>query len=384
MCLCVSDTHALVCACRMEEVEDIVLGVSESLEAQEAADYEEHSWVQWYQKSWLEIQEGASGRLEPVQVSVPETFAGGGASCAIRKGLLRFVYILIDFSESLLGQCGDYKPNKPEFLLDRLCVFIDKFFAENPLSYLAVAVMREGRSEFVTRMTGQPNFQKKNLRLFFATHVPSGVCSFSKGLELIRKAALDLPTYASREVCVLWSSMATVDDIPIAHDSSLNVRILSVSPEIFALKIWTTVALNSADFSNKLDGWVAPSAPAAVKPVYVKMGFPLNDSSGKAKCACHKTIVNAVYVCPQCGAFACEIPTRCAVCELTLVEKDMLTRVHRLLYTMPSYRLEETPRACFGCGDPNACKSCVECTMQFCGHCDTFAHEVLKHCPGCL
>lgn len=48
-------------------VEDVVMGEGVSGSGanteEELNGLDEHSWVQWYQKSWLEIAEGTDGKL---------------------------------------------------------------------------------------------------------------------------------------------------------------------------------------------------------------------------------------------------------------------------------------------------------------------------------
>ena len=396
----------------MESVEDVIMEEGEAEVALAEAEFEEHSWVQWYQKSWLELEEGANGRLvNPEEASsgkfvrLYEQSSHGGA---VRKGLIRFVYLLLDYSESMI-RMSDYKPNRCDFLLGQLSGFIPKFFAANPLSYLSIVVMRNGEAELVTRMNGQPNFQLKQLREFFIKNAPTGSCSLVKAFELVLRGAADMPLYASREILVIWGSLSSVDrkETPLnpfmvdkltepAH-TSVSVNILSLSPEVFAVKKLCRgdekskfhVALGAGDFSARLNEWVNPKANSGLKPVYIKMGFPVKTSDGSkaVKCVCHREFNSTVFVCPQCGAFACEIPTTCVVCKLTLVEKDMLTRVHRLLYEMPHFEeLAGGRQKCFACNSTfqTGGARCSACSEIFCYECDLFAHDLLKHCPGCV
>lgn len=401
----------------MESVEDLVLGEGVSSsgattteELREMAD--EHSWVQWYQKSWLEIQEAGDGRLvNPEEnsskfVRMYDQQPGVLSGRAVKKGLIRFMYVVIDFS--LATRQNDYKPMRAEFFIFEVCEFISKFFASNPLSYVSLIVMRDGEAHFVTRMNGQPNIQIKKLKEFAHSHVPSGTCSLVKAFDLILRtasaASADSAQYASREVVVLWGSLASVDSVetPIApyledrlNQSNMHVSILSVTPEVYAVKKLATagnfnVALNATMFRTKLHELMVPRSNSSVKPLYIKMGFPVKhfDSAKVTKCSCHKELQSTVFVCPQCGASVCEIPTNCPVCRLVLADKDMLTRVHRLLYDMPRYDGidEETIQKCNGCGSffQQGGARCAECSEIFCFECDVFNHDSLRHCPGCL
>jgi transcription initiation factor TFIIH subunit 2 len=264
-------------------------------------------------------------------------------------------------------------------------------------------------------MNGQPKFQVKKLKEYAIAHNPSGTCSVVRAIDLVLKSSLDSPLYASKEILLVWGSLVSVDPIetpinPYLTDKIQNqsITIISISPEVHALKKLSEVgpgnkfivATSQTDFTSRLSEYINPRINTQVKPVYVKMGFPMktSDTFRLVKCVCHKEMQSSVYVCPQCQGFVCEIPTNCPVCKLTLVDKDMLTRVHRLLYSMPTYTVipaqvqtadmhpTEMAHICFGCDSyfTEGGAVCDACGEKFCYECDMFAHDSLKHCPGCL
>ena len=400
----------------MESVEDVILGEGVSASGEDIVgdgNTDDHSWVQWYQRSWLDIKEREDGVLvNPETVSKKKQFPqsisknGPGTVTAIKRGLIRFLYLVIDYSDAMRYQ--DYKPNRVDFIIAELTNnFIPKFFQENPLSYISIVIMRDGEAHFLTRMNGQPKFQIKKLKEFAIANNPSGSCSIVKAIDLIIKSSVDSPMYASREVLVIWGSLSSADavDTPISpyltekisRESNLALNVVSMSPEVFAIKRLTesalssffAVATNQTDFCSRLSSLLLPKTNTAVKPVYIKMGFPVKttNTSRLVKCLCHKDMQSSVYVCPQCHGFVCEIPTNCPVCKLTLVEKDMLTRVHRLLYNVPSYLEKQGDSGtCFGCDQTFSDDGCVceNCGHEFCTQCSIACHDTLKHCPGCL
>lgn len=398
----------------MESVEDVVLGegVSASGAATEEELYglDEHSWVQWYQKSWLEIEEGKDGRLlvssedaecqeEGRDIMYMMTSGGSAPGMAVRKGLIRFLYLVIDFSASM--RQTDYKPNRCEFVVSHLTDFIHKYFAENPISYLSIIAMRDGEARFITRMNGQPSFQASKLKQFSHSNPPSGTCSLLKALQLISHKSEDAPLYASREALVVWGSLSSVDPPPFlssSPDSTMSrVSIVSLCPEVFAVKKTATdfyVSLNGSDFQARINSIISPKESASsgsnCKPVYIKMGFPVKSILSKlSKCACHFQLHNSLFLCPQCGACVCEIPTNCPACKLTLVDKEMLSRVHRLLYDMPSFKKSSIDN-CSACNDKVSSSdrknghTCSSCESSYCFDCYLFTHQSLKHCTGCL
>ena len=362
----------------MESVENVVMNDDIDIDA-----LEEHSWVQWYQKSWLEIEEGETGLkvLNKKSKKASSNSHVSESSVPIKKGLIRFVYILIDYSSAMDRQ-GDYKPNRCDFLVHQLKEFLTQFFLNNPLSYVSLAAMRNGKTEIITRMTGQCEFQQKALLSYFTKTGPAGACSLTHSIDWVLRSALELPSYASRELVTIWGSLSSMDTQPLFPDfadkfksSTFFKFTISMSPEVYAVKKLfgdsMVVVQNAAEFQTKLTSLVEPrAANPNVKPVYVKMGFPIRR--------------NNQYICPQCGAFCMELPANCVLCQLTLVNKDMLTRVHRLLYEVPATVDVDTGGTCFGCDTDMGETECVACKKQFCQRCESFINNKLKHCPGCL
>jgi transcription initiation factor TFIIH subunit 2 len=390
----------------MEEIDDTIF--RQDLDATEENDAGDHSWVQWYQRSWLEIQERPDGLVHVPSAST-ETLPGvrrqrqsSVSSGAVKKGLIRFMYLILDFSDSM--QQSDYKPNRIDFVIAELCnKYIPEFFRSNPLSYISIIVMRNGSAHFVTKMNGQPKFQVKQLKEFATTHNPSGSCSLVAALDLILKSS-DAPQYATKEILLLWGSLNSIDPPTtplhpfmtekVRTSDAAAIHVISLSPEVFAVKKLSeclagssfSVPMNGIDFASALHATVTPRpTTSSAKPVYIKMGFPMKffDAVKLVKCVCHREFHNAVYSCPQCQSMVCEIPVACPVCKLTLCDKDMLTRVHRLLYDMPEF-VDGSGECCFGCDGPNARGMCVECRCVFCAECEAFAHDTLRHCIGCL
>jgi transcription initiation factor TFIIH subunit 2 len=396
----------------MESVEDVVLG--EGVSASGAATEEEllglddHSWLQWYQKSWLDIHESVDGRLvtphEEGRVRPSRNYAtatDGSGGIAVKKGLIRFVFVIIDLSSAM--RQTDFKPSRSDFIVSEISEFIRQFFASNPLSYISLIAMRDGQAHFITRINGQPNFQIKKLKSYIQNNQPAGTCSLVKALDLVIRSG-ETPMYATREVLVLWGSLSTVDPSQtpvhpyltdrISTAGGLDITVLSLSPEVYAVKKVASrnffVAQNATDFREKLNGLLTPVKNAQAKPLYIKMGFPVKSfGTALTKCSCHLELHTTLYTCPQCKSVVCEIPTNCPVCKLTLVEKDMLTRIHRLLYDMPPFTEISVPRdqQCNSCyipiGDTFAVQ-CQDCSEVYCYDCDLFSHKNLRHCVGCL
>jgi transcription initiation factor TFIIH subunit 2 len=176
----------------------------------------------------------------------------------------------------------------------------------------------------------------------------------------------------------------------------------------------------------------------------VQMGFP-SRTKADIPTLVHATrdtklLARTAYTCPQCHAKVSELPTDCVVCGLKLVLSPHLARsFHHLFPAAPfsevpisdedvasggkppkassSNRNVHQPKtldsrlrlsspgelsSCFSClrlvgvpivsEDPNSNDKsdqilrfqCPECSNMFCVDCDTFLHDTLHNCPGCL
>jgi transcription initiation factor TFIIH subunit 2 len=178
----------------------------------------------------------------------------------------------------------------------------------------------------------------------------------------------------------------------------------------------------------------------------VKMGFPAR-SKWDIPTLVHATrdiklLARTAYTCPQCYAKCSELPMDCVVCGLKLVLSPHLARSFHHLFpvapfeelppeskTQPTEAVSSGPStakssspelaekrvldskirlsndgentSCFAClrlvgvptvsTDPNKSEGdevlryvCPDCKNVFCVDCDSFLHETLHNCPGCL
>lgn len=173
----------------------------------------------------------------------------------------------------------------------------------------------------------------------------------------------------------------------------------------------------------------------------VQMGFPTRKKS-EIPTLVHasrdtKLLARTAYTCPRCRAKIQELPADCVVCGLKLVLSPHLARsFHHLFPVAPFSELPKSsaeqptiansaapvvssssalvskpldsklrlpqahePTTCFAClrligvsnsdnpddeGEEMLRYQCPECTNVFCVNCDSFLHDALHNCPGCL
>lgn len=167
------------------------------------------------------------------------------------------------------------------------------------------------------------------------------------------------------------------------------------------------------------------------------LGFPTRlpraQRGKRTLCACHNKLRAGGYVCARCGAQLCDVPTDCAVCGLTAILSTHLARSYHHLLPVPPYQavrwsaLSSTsfPK-CMACHIPfpsipneedqhhddaeadqveqdvandqvgstkdskprvyatSGRYRCSGCKNEFCLECDTYVHDVLHVCPGCV
>jgi len=136
----------------------------------------------------------------------------------------------------------------------------------------------------------------------------------------------------------------------------------------------------------------------------IHMGFPRKqEQSHLAICSCHNEIKAGGYLCPQCGAKVCELPTSCKICNLPLVSSPHLARSYHHLFPVPVFaEVKAAPaiqeennklkisiakaKPCSACrheSSPDQLVQCPRCKLLYCLTCDAFIHETLHVCPGC-
>lgn len=82
------------------------------------------------------------------------------ASGAIKLGMMRHLFVIIDSSECMSLQ--DLKPTRYLCVLKLLEIFIDEFFDLNPISQLALLATKSKRCDRVTELSGN---KKKHLEV---------------------------------------------------------------------------------------------------------------------------------------------------------------------------------------------------------------------------
>ncbi|KAK2643305.1 hypothetical protein Ddye_025068 [Dipteronia dyeriana] len=395
-----------------EEEEDDLEGGLEAWERRYAED-----------RSWEALQEDESGLLQPIDNSaiyhaqyrrrLRALSLASTAASRIQKGLIRFLYVVIDLSRAASEM--DFKPSRMVVVAKHVEAFIREFFDQNPLSQIGLAIIKDGVAQCLTDLGGSP---ESHIKALMGKLSCSGDSSLQNGLDLVHGFLNQIPTYGHREVLILYSALSTCDPgdimetIQKCKKSKLRCSVIGLAAEMFICKHLCqetggtySVALDESHFKELILEH-APPPPAIAEFAIsnlIKMGFPQRAAEGSISiCSCHKEAkVGVGYTCPRCKARVCELPTECRICGLQLVSSPHLARSYHHLFPIapfnevPSSRLNNShgrsPSTCFGCqqsllnlgNKPGLSVACPKCKKYFCLECDIYIHESLHNCPGC-
>ncbi|KAK1271999.1 hypothetical protein QJS04_geneDACA022043 [Acorus gramineus] len=394
-------------------------------EEEEGGEVAMEAWERAYadERSWESLQEDESGLLRPIDNKAIHhahyrrrlLLHQSASSLRIQKGLIRYLYIVIDLSRAAAET--DFRPSRMAVVAKCVEAFIKEFFDQNPLSHVGIVIIKDGIAQRLTDLGGSPELQIKAL---MGKLECSGDSSLQNALDLVHGFLNQSPSYGHREVLILYSALSTCDPgdimetIEKCKKSKIRCSVVGLSAEIYICKHLCeetggeySVALDESHFKESLLEH-APPPPALAEYAIanlIKMGFPQRGAEGVISlCSCHKEAkFGGGYTCPRCKARVCELPTECRICGLTLVSSPHLARSYHHLFpimpfdemqhALPGNLSQKQPQKCFGCRQSlshvNAGStsglyvSCPNCSQYFCLDCDIYIHESLHNCPGC-
>lgn len=356
----------------------------------------------------------------------------------------------------------DFKPTRYTAVVKYAQEYVREFFEQNPISQLCVMSMYDGLCSRISELSGNPNDHIAPLQKMRDTRSPNyqdprGSPSLQNALEQARAALYHTPSHGTREVIIILGALLSLDpgDIfkTISNCIKDNVRVniigmggrLKICQEICSRtnggdESVYGVAVDQFHFRDLLLATTTPpvirqtatTAAAANPATLLKMGFPSRVVEDVPTiCACHGTLTRGGYLCSQCQAKVCSLPTTCPSCGLTLILSTHLARSYHHLFPLSNWVEVTWERArqvgsteCKACltpfpSVPSAAKKastangnqnggvsenghsekrttdgsgasessryeCKNCRNHFCVDCDLFCHEVVHNCPGCL
>lgn len=130
----------------------------------------------------------------------------------------------------------DYKPSRMAVVAKCTEAFIKEFFDQNPLSHISLVTIKDGISQCLTELSGNPESQIKSL---MGKLECSGDSSLQNALELVHGYLSQIPSYGHREVLILYSSLSTCDpnDIMVTIEkckkAKIRCSVIGLAAEIY-------------------------------------------------------------------------------------------------------------------------------------------------------
>ncbi|KAA8495554.1 General transcription factor IIH subunit 2 [Porphyridium purpureum] len=382
----------------------------------------EYAWEANFERSWDKIQEDPqTGRLSASEGiaqqlarkrrrdSLRETLRG-----KVRRGMMRFMVLALDFSRSM--NLTDMRPSRAEVVVGAAQLFVREFYDQNPISQLIIIATRNGVATVLSPLGSNPVAHIKALSDSLAVGT-FGEASL-QNLLVQGLAILDaLPLYASREILVVFGSIATCDPgdvhatIGELREKKITVSIVCVAgAEVYVLKSASHetggkhfVPMNEEHLHLHMQMFLQPPQVRAdtLAPSLIRMGFPvlrtITSDLPPKKCLNDLIERRVGYECPRCSAWLSDVPIECVLCGLTLLSSPHLARSYHHLFPVPRFTEKsvsgaaeaDQQRACSAClrslaaGGESVAAECPRCSEEFCIECDSFIHESLHNCPGC-
>lgn len=340
----------------------------------------------------------------------------------VRRGMHRQLMLVIDMSKAMAEENDvEFRPNRAQSTFGLVEDFVGKFFDSNPISYLGIIVTTDGKAERLTELSGNRSSHIQALRAYKdgkGKRPEGGPPSLQNALSKCKASFMETAgrgEEATKEIVCIMASITVCDPGDIHEtvqslvDEEIKCSVVALAAEVKICQTICaktngthTVILHRQHFVESLLEHCTPPASIAEGHVtrLIRLGFPkLVSEAGPCSCCETPDLHEEGFICPQCKAKLCDLPTECRTCSLQLVASSDLLRSQHHLDPAPVYTRAAIPATdrtgCDGCGrllvdqvvDQGATAykySCPLCKGSFCYDCDCFVHDVLHKCPQCL
>lgn len=258
--------------------------------------------------------------------------------------------LVIDLSQA--AGVTDMRPVRSSVMFAVARSFIHAFFDENPLSQLGIILLRNGIAEQLTELSSGPEMHVARLKGALDT---SGSASLQNGIDLAIESLKGIPPYGYRESLILLASLSTcdpgniLDSIKVASSKKVRISVVGLSAEVHVCRTVADstggtygIALNEEHLEELMleHAVPPPAAPGSSGVSLVHMGFPSKapDAPGSAAFVGADCVVQAgAYICPRCKGRTEELPSKCHICDLTLVLSSHLARSYHHLFPVKPF-----------------------------------------------
>ncbi|TNV79005.1 hypothetical protein FGO68_gene4403 [Halteria grandinella] len=325
---------------------------------QEKPAQTQHTWTGDYKaRTWAKLADDSTqGGLGDLQQSLTDKkltkkLAIDTFNASVkRKSLIRYLTVIVDFSSAARRQ--EMRPNRAIVIKSYLAEFIRDFFDINPLSQISFIVTYKEKAVLLTDFADSP-IEHINKLLQFQDF--EGNASLQNALDIAVEnfSHPTVPTYAHKEVLVIFSSITNCDPGNIfdtfaqMYKQKIQGSVISLSAAIYMLqKLADTtrgefmLSKSQQHFQELLKRCLIPRESIKMQQLQgqqqegvsnaqlIKMGFPERVAGEKIPvyCMCHNESKFFYYRCPNCQAPQCELSAACKICKVLLVSAVHLAR----------------------------------------------------------
>ncbi len=170
-----------------------------------------YAWEEDYKRSWDVVQEDASGSLAGVVAGLVE--AGKRKrllrdTTPLQRGIIRHFILVLDMTSAMLEK--DLRPSRKNLTLQYSKELINEYYEQNPISQLAIIVMRDGIAIKATELSGNPQDHITALNRIQHEEA-SGSPSLQNALEMARATLFHVPSHGTRETLIIFGSLLSAD-----------------------------------------------------------------------------------------------------------------------------------------------------------------------------
>ncbi|KAI6185739.1 GPN-loop GTPase 3 [Aphelenchoides besseyi] len=301
--------------------------------------------------------------IEPKLANTSSTIVSENGKLRMKKmGVMRFVYVIIDYSVAMLDQ--SLFPNLITVSMGRVKNFVQNFFQFNPIAQIGLILCNDRKPNRDSRVL---NDALDSLDYAACT----GDFSLQTSLNLALQDLQGQPSYASREI--------------------ICVMVIGLTAEMYACKKLCDstggrydVVMNDNHFREIFDEHMKPVImPGDTGSDLIPVCFPTREAVFAPPA--HKddfSQLDQTFVCQQCGANFCSTPAECTVCGILLITAPQLARAFQHLVELDKF--EESTNfesSCYACQVSINEKAflCGKCGATFCSDCNDLTHKLLQY-----
>ena len=170
----------------------------------------------------------------------------------------------------------------------------------------------------------------------------------------------DVPSYMTRELLLIQSSLNTTDAKDVAAtiarakkeklrcsvvsslERGVHIQKVGVGDERDVQCMYRQVTFQGVDVSSRHTSTKSILGFDSTGYTFRSYGISGNEFSAfKSLCACHHEFSREGFYCPKCQTKVCNLPTNCPVCGLRLVSSSHLARSYHHLFPVEPF-IEDT------------------------------------------